>query len=304
MKTPRAKKTSRAKKAVGGAAWKAALSSGSGHAKSLVARYKSARRGVPRRAAPVLLVAEGDSWFDYPFHDVLESLEDDFQYRVESVAHKGDTVEGMAYDENQLNGLCRLLMKLGEDRRIPKAILLSAGGNDIAGDELAVLLNHKKSHLPSLNENVVAGVIDERLRFAIVTVAKTVTELSRAAFGRVLPILTHGYDYPVPDGRGYAGGAFFLPGPWLEPSFRKKGYQDLAERALLMRRLIDRFNATVAAVAGGPGLEHLRYVNLRGTLSPETPRRYKEWWNDELHPTGKGFKEVARKFFTEIERVG
>src|ERR1051325_2242623 len=43
-----------------------------------------------------LLVAEGDSWFDYPLHDVLTMLEDEHGFDVESVAHKGDTVEDMA----------------------------------------------------------------------------------------------------------------------------------------------------------------------------------------------------------------
>jgi hypothetical protein len=36
-----------------------------------------------------LLVAEGDSWFDYPLHDVLSMLEDEHGFDVESVAHKG-----------------------------------------------------------------------------------------------------------------------------------------------------------------------------------------------------------------------
>jgi hypothetical protein len=44
-----------------------------------------------------VLIAEGDSWFDYPFQDVLSALEDDYGFDVESVAHKGDNVEDMAY---------------------------------------------------------------------------------------------------------------------------------------------------------------------------------------------------------------
>src|SRR5262245_10980447 len=43
-----------------------------------------------------VLVAEGDSWFDYPMTDVLRILEDHFGYEVESVAHKGDRIENMA----------------------------------------------------------------------------------------------------------------------------------------------------------------------------------------------------------------
>src|SRR2546425_12808069 len=36
------------------------------------------------------LVAAGDSWFDYPFHDVLQVLEDNYGYNTESAAHRGD----------------------------------------------------------------------------------------------------------------------------------------------------------------------------------------------------------------------
>ena len=33
------------------------------------------------------LIAEGDSWFDYPFVDVLKSLDDRHGFEIESVAH-------------------------------------------------------------------------------------------------------------------------------------------------------------------------------------------------------------------------
>ncbi|MGH8603171.1 MAG: hypothetical protein ACREXR_10480, partial [Gammaproteobacteria bacterium] len=45
-----------------------------------------------------VLVAEGDSWFDYPWNDVLSLLEDYHGYDVSSVAHRGDRVEHMAYN--------------------------------------------------------------------------------------------------------------------------------------------------------------------------------------------------------------
>jgi hypothetical protein len=59
-----------------------------------------------------LLVAEGDSWFDYPFHDVLSTLDDEHGFDVESVARKGDTVQDMAYSGGQFNEFARLLEKL------------------------------------------------------------------------------------------------------------------------------------------------------------------------------------------------
>src|SRR5437773_9657473 len=59
-----------------------------------------------------VLIAEGDSWFDYPFHDVLRLLEDEYGYDVQSVAHKGDPLESMAYNAGQLEEFTRALEKL------------------------------------------------------------------------------------------------------------------------------------------------------------------------------------------------
>ena len=94
-----------------------------------------------------------------------------------------------------------------------------------------------------------------------------------------------------------------FPGPWLEPGFRRKGYLELAERCHVMETLIDRFNAVLAGIAGGPGLEHVRHVDLRRTLSNALPRAYKAWWKDELHPTEKGFVAVARRFDEVLRKV-
>src|SRR5688500_10522663 len=61
------------------------------------AALERTRRFLGSRATAGVLIAEGDSWFDYPLNDVLRLLEDDYGYDVESVAHKGDCVEDMAY---------------------------------------------------------------------------------------------------------------------------------------------------------------------------------------------------------------
>ncbi len=122
-------------------AWSAAMRQGREQAQAVLdeRRAIAARRRATRgfraatRASAGLLLAEGDSWFDYPFFDVIEELEEGFNYSVESVAHKGDTVEEMAYDVNQLDKLARKLEKLGREGKVPRAILLSGGGNDIAG---------------------------------------------------------------------------------------------------------------------------------------------------------------------------
>jgi len=307
--SPRSRKTAAMTKQ-----WSAALEQGRKQAqvvldarKAVATRRQAAGRfRAGARESAGLLLAEGDSWFDYPFFDVLEELEEGFNYSIESVAHKGDTVEEMAYDTNQLDKLARKLEKLGREGKAPRVILLSGGGNDIAGDEFSVLLNHKRSSLPPLNEQVVAGLIDERLRAAIIELASAVTHLCQQSLNTTVPMVMHGYDYPVPDGRGYLGGFWVLPGPWLAPGFRKKGYDDsqMQMRCDLMVQLIDRFNDLVEGIAGGPGLGHLHYVDLRGTLSQRLQGlAYKTWWNDELHPTEQGFAKVAAKFDALIRQI-
>ena len=285
--------------------WTSALARGREKAELALARRQ--RRRAARGAVTGLrglLVAEGDSWFDYPFFDVLQELEDGFNYKVESVAHKGDTLEHMVYGRGQVDQLARALLKLKAAGKTPKAILLSGGGNDIAGTEFAVLLNHKDSGLPILNEQVVAGVFDTRLRVAMIELAGAVTHLCHLTFGGALPILIHGYGHPVPDGRGYLGGFSFLPGPWLEPGFRLKGYTNLQECSDLMVTLIDRFNAVQAGIAGGPGLEHVRYLDLRDLLSNTlADGAYKKAWGNELHPTASGFRAVAGRFNEVLETL-
>ena len=275
-----------------------ALKQGRERADTIVAIRNTARRGgkdLP--GANGLVVAEGDSWFDYPFYDVLSMLEDRHNFRVESVAHRGDTIEEMAYDDNQLDGLDRKLQHVQIDARVPRAFLLSGGGNDIAGQQFAVLLNHRSASLGTLNPKIIDAIINERIRFAFLSVIATMTRLSKLYFDRVTPIVIHGYSYPVPDGRGYLGGAWLLPGPWLEPGFRQKGYLDLTENSSVMVTLIDMFNRMVASIPSVEGLEHVTYLDVRRVLSNELAGgKYRGSWENELHPTRRGFDAVADEF--------
>jgi hypothetical protein len=164
-----------------------------------------------------------------------------------------------------------------------------------------VLLNHARSRQSGLNDLIVSGVIDNRLRDAYVTILSAVTAICRERSGRAIPIIVHGYDYPVPDGRGFMGGFGPLPGPWLEPGLREKGFDprgDLDGCTVLVAALMDRFNAMLAEIASIPAFAHVKYLDLRGTLS--NGPGYKTWWANELHPTLRGFTAVADRFAAAI----
>lgn len=242
------------------------------------------------------LAAAGDSWFDYPLHDVLKLLEDHHGYNVESTAHKGDPIEKMAYTGGQLDDFARKLEKIKARGAVPKAVLLSGGGDDVGGNEFGMLLNNAFSPIAGWDEEMIDAVLNRRILTAYVQMLMSITGLCQGTFGKTvpIPILIHGYDYPVPDGRGFLGGWPF-PGPWLDPGFREKNFQDLPTRIVLMQQLMDRFNQVVKSLPAQPALAHVRYIDLRGTLSNKLAD-YQDWWANELHPTEKGFEAVTNRF--------
>lgn len=287
-----------------------AAESGRERARRLIER--AARRRAAALAIPFqgYLVAEGDSWFDYPFfEDVLEALEDRHHFEVLSAAHHGDTAGSMAYDAGQLRRLHDLVRGLAEERRKARAILVSCGGNDVV-EALGTILNHAGSGLDRLNQAVLRGVLREQVPAAIAGLLGSIHAFCERYFGERRPVLIHGYGAPVPDGRGYP--LLGLCGPWLKPAFALRGHvtrepQDEAElranceaMAELMRVFNDEVLPEVAA-ACGPGVFH---VDVRGALTNElSGRRYEQAWRDEMHATRAGFEAVAAAFARRIGEV-
>ena len=266
------------------------------HRLSLQPRVVGAAPLMEAHAASVgFLVAAGDSWFDYPFHNILTILHDDYGYNLESTSHNGDPMEAMAYLGGQIDGLSRMFEKVSAEGAVPKAVLLSGGGDDIAGKEFGMLLNNKNSGVGGWNPDVLKGVIEDRIAAAYVAMLSAIDQLSTQFAQRVLPILIHGYDYPVPDGRGFLGGFGPLPGPRLQPGFREKNFDDLPETINLMHEAIDEFNTMLTKLIALPDFaNHVHYIDLRNTL--RTDNTYKDWWANELHPTEQGFEAVTAKF--------
>ena len=282
----------------------------------LASRPAAASESVPRASEPGVdvgpagiaamaarqpkgyLIAEGDSWFDYPRSDVLDALEDDHAFRVERVAHRGDTVEDMAFNPAQIGDLARRFERLLQDRKVVTAVLVSGGGNDIAGAEFNMLLEHALSGKAAVNEVIADQVINGRIRDAFLRIFGTVKGIAESYLGKTLPIIVHGYGYPVADGRGFLGGGWFLPGPWLSPGFERKGIQDMAKRQDAMRQLINMFNEMLSNLASDPGLG-IVYVDVRAELSDDL-NNYKVDWANELHPSQDGFRRVAARIAAAI----
>ena len=249
------------------------------------------------------LLAVGDSWFDYPIHDILTRLEDNYGYNIESSAHRGDPVETMVSRVGQLDKFARCMDKIAALGATPKAILVSGGGDDIAGKEFGMLINNiDLTPIPGWNDQVIAGVIDTRIAAAYRLILLSINSLCQKNLGRTFPILVHGYDYPVPDGRGFLGGGWLLPGPWLKPGFDEKLFTDIDVTTQMMTTIIDRFNTMLQNLVQEPGVQNVTYIDLRKTLS-NSQANYKDWWANEIHPNAggifggqDGWEAIAAKF--------
>lgn len=264
-----------------------------------------------------ILVAEGDSWFDYrPFsnRDVLKWLRSKHGYDVrEAGPQYGDTLQEMSDDPGQLKRVFDCLRKVKSAGQAPRAILLSGGGNDIATKEsLSALLNHKGGGLPPLKSDEVDHFIDTRMRHQLLHWIGAVDQTCLHMFGQRIPVFVHGYAKPVPDGDAFGWDwVTAFPGPWLKPAFVRKGYwgteevrvpteDALRETTPVIGELIDRFNAMLIDVESE--LEHIHHIDLRPVLS-NALESYRDDWANELHPKKHGFKALASVMAQRIESV-
>jgi hypothetical protein len=188
-----------------------------------------------------------------------------------------------------------------------KAILVGGGANDlIAGlpsPPLYMMLKPPGAGADPLDEAMVAGIIDGALAGYYDTVIKTLVANTD------IPILIHGYDHLIPDGRGDTL-LIATSGPWLLPIFEIRGYDLIHNPAHLtlardvMRRLYDRINAAAKRVAAAyPNRAY--HVNLTGTLAANfgDADKYRQLWNDELHPNEQGFDLLAAPIAQQLKAL-
>lgn len=66
----------------------------------------------------------------------------------------------------------------------------------------------------------------------------------------------------------FGGGAWKLPGPWLEPSFTQKGHGDRVKNTAAMPDLIRRYNDMLVTIPTTPGFEHVMVSWISPGRSP------------------------------------
>lgn len=268
-----------------------------------VAEFKEAgrsRRGIGRKEflakAPVGLVAEGDSWFDYlPGTDIIDCLRNNHGYEIDNYSKAGDTLENMIYGTGINKGFQRtcpsigtVLHRIGELK--PKAFLFSGGGNDVAGEEFESYLNHRDSGLSVLRGDFLDQMVNVVFRKYYEDLIAKVAAVSPSTY-----VVTHGYGHTVPTGEGVDFLFFSFAGPWLRPALARKGIFDVIEQRRTVFAAIDAFNLMLRNLAQNHS--KFRYIDLRDMLDPDQD------WVNELHLHNSAYARVAERVHKEIKSL-
>jgi hypothetical protein len=254
------------------------------------------------------LLAQGDSWFDYPpGTDLIDCLHSNHGHAITNIAVAGSTLNdeaygpvpremfGLPFGQRQTDDPDRITELVHKIQNVkPQALLLSAGGNDVAGDEFFSFINNARSGLPPVNAPVLSGVVTDKFKCAYLYLIDTALAAAKDA-GVDMKIFTHGYDYPWPDGRGVISFLGWKVGPWFDETFNAKNYPNHSAANLLLRRniiaqFIDAVNTMLIDIESDPKYAgKVFHADLRGTLKNQSD------WANELHPANSGFSALADK---------
>jgi hypothetical protein len=255
---------------------------------------RSANRGRGAAAAaadegfaPLQILAEGDSWFDYPVPffggGIIPRLQDRVGVPILNLAKAGDEVRYMLGVEER--AILADQLRQGCPNGGPWEVLLfSGGGNDIVGDPMALWVRDWNPTIPPTDH--IHGV---RFEAALAMVRAGYEDLI-ALRDRLSPntyIFFHGYDFAIPDGRGICH-----LGPWLKPTFDVRDFPSRSAGVAVVQAMLRKFAEMLTTLAQQP---NVAFINTQGTLPPRTSA-----WHNELHPTSAGFDKFAALFHQEL----
>jgi hypothetical protein len=254
-------------------------------------RQKEFNRRANRGDQRLILVSEGDSWFQFPLflEDVIDQVFEEFN--IWSVDAAGDTLENMVLKDAEY-------MKALRQHKGVQAFLFSGAGNDIVGEDAS-----GRAIIPQIVKRFEPGRAAEwyvdteafaaKMRFIEDCYRKVISNVT-AEFPD-LPIICHGYDYAIPGGTpgDTRNPLWASQDKWIGRPLREDlGILDHRLQYDIVRLLIDRLNERLKSLCGGNNpngaFRNVWHVDVRGTVE--------EHWADELHPTDEGFRLVAARF--------
>lgn len=257
-----------------------------------VANVRRRRTGARSAAGPLKIIAEGDSWFDYPYPGfgggVIDRLQAKLGVPILNLAKAGDEVRYML-GVQQREAITKRLIDGSPTGDRWDVMLFSGGGNDIVGEPMALWIEEYKSSLAAHTL-----INQPRFEAALAIVKAGYEDLIkiRDDYSPNTYIVFHGYDFAIPDGRGVC---FY--GPWLKPTFMHRKFPANLKVATEVVEVMLRQFAQVLKYIEDEN-EGVTFINTQGTL-----RRDVASWHNELHPSAEGFDKFAGLFAQDLKAL-
>lgn len=229
-----------------------------------------------RNESPDIL-ALGDSWFWYPFNNLLNPIFNIWNgNRVifaigDNGANLRDYLTRSRYRDNFLSSLETYKRKI-------RLVLLSGGGNDIAGDDFKQLLKAQCAGVQSAMECFIPGQPDAIFNDFGAHYRNLVDAVLNRADKAVIAV--HNYDHAFPSGKNLFGF-----GNWLKKPMDDCGVP-AKYRIEIIRMLIDGLGNQLSQLEQRHP-DRVVFVRTAGTLKTE------QEWANELHPTRVGFERLG-----------
>ncbi len=235
----------------------------------------------------VEVLAIGDSWFHYPFNNLVTPLHEALGRPTTYVIGEN----GARADELCAGAWLASFRAMLADYPTIRLVAVSAGGNDFAGlgDLDAKILGTDCSGAATAEGCFRPGQPDGV--FADVGRAYRTLIAAVAAVRPGATVLVHNYDYAIPDGRTLPGLRSWLKLPMDNCRLPVAGAPSGGVRRDVVRGLIDHFTLCLdglEAANPGPGQPVVELVWSAGTLADSA-------WANELHPRSSGFTRLVNE---------
>ena len=254
-------------------------------------RRQRAYRRKSRGFTGIVIVSEGDSWFQYPkfLTDIIDWLRENKEYNIYSLGFADDWLANMLVKKEYEQVL--------KDEK-PQVFLISGGGNDLVDHSRLASLVHEQSADRDKNpERYPNSAYDCLMKLFRRQYHRLYRRILDAHPG--LHIISHGYDYAIPSSRWGTGPIQILTnivmnGKWLKRPLESRGITDPEAQQGVLRVMIDDFNRMLLELADEfPTVHH---IDSRGKVGRD------EWYN-ELHPNREGFKKVTTQYRELIDQL-
>jgi hypothetical protein len=252
------------------------------------------RRGPAAPAArnqPLQILAEGDSWFDYPVPlfggGLIPRLAKRLGVPILNLAKAGDEVRSiMGVEQREL---------LGEHLRngCPAGgewdlLLFSGGGNDIVGNPMALWID---DYRPAVQPTKLINQTRFDAALSLIRAAYEDLIGLRDSLSPSTHLVFHAYDFAIPDGRGVC-----FMGPWMKPTFDLRKFPTRAPAFDVVKAMLKQFAALLLSLERSHS--GVTFINGQGTLVPRPSS-----WHNELHPSKAGFKKFTEIFYQKIKTL-